>query len=170
MGGVSSSTWGLMHQILISQHCCTFCSSLAVDVRTRLWYLCWNHEQEGKKGLGARLADVLSLDQQFEKWKKFELLLQPAFFVDILNCETFLTPRAELHQCNLSEFTCIAFIKEVNSLKRSCPLRKGPQTILSSTAPVCFYLAPALFYWYVLVFYLGSWKNNFWLRIDGFPL
>lgn len=36
-----------MHQILISRHFCTFCSSFAVDGRTRLLYLCFNHEQQG---------------------------------------------------------------------------------------------------------------------------
>lgn len=67
-----------MHQILISQHFCTFCSFS--DGQTRLLYLCFNHEQQGTMVSVHVQLMCCRLISTLRSGKTIELLIYLDFF------------------------------------------------------------------------------------------
>lgn len=149
-----------MHQILISQHFCTFCGSLAVDGRTRLLYLCFNHEQQGTVvSLHVQLM-CCRLISTLRSGKNIELLIYLVFFfVDILNCETLPHPqsRAESVEPFRIHFYCFCYPQSWwNSPKAAFmpPERRstghfifnGPSLVLTGTSSVLLVRSALLFF------------------------
>lgn len=89
------------------------------------------------------MCHLCHLTSTLRSGKKIELLIYLDVFVDILNCETLPRPqsRAELVELFRIHFYCFCYPQSWwnSQMQRSCPLRKGPQAILSSTAPVWFF-------------------------------